>query len=122
MLRAAPAAPDPSTIGEETAPSCIWDGQGTRARVKIEIWSGDELQVVGEKTAAGYFNRRRGETLASGGARLFSLGAAGYRTAFGPKATGEIGVLVGKRYIIFDFEHVPYRRALAFAKAVVRKL
>jgi hypothetical protein len=121
-LRARPVAPDPATIGEETAPSCIWDAPGGKARVKIEIWSGDELQVVGEATASSYFTVRRQEALKYGGANLFSIGEEAFRGDFGTQQTGEIGVLKDDRFIIFVFEHVPYRRALAFTKAVVRKL
>jgi hypothetical protein len=120
VLGGKPVSPDPSTIGEETAPSCIWT-TASGARVKIEIWSGDALRVVGEKTAARYFVSRGNEAVKSGGTRVKSVGEAAYRTAFDHDLNGEIGVLKTRRFLVFAFEGVPYSRALKFARAVVRR-
>jgi hypothetical protein len=120
VLGGRPTAPDPSTIGEETAPYCMWTTR-SGARVKIEIWHGDELNVVGEKTARGYFISRRKEAMKFGGVRGVSIGEGAFRTRFGRDASGEIGVLKASHFYLFEFEHVPLGRALAFAKAIVRR-
>ncbi len=123
-LRAAlggkPAAPDPTTIGEETAPTCIWT-TASGARIKIEIWSGDELKVVGEKTAGNYFASRRKEALKFGGAGLVATGEAAFRTAFERDWNGEIGVLKNRCFLVFAFEHVLFARALKFTKAIAHR-
>lgn len=124
-LRAAlggePVAPDPATIGEETAPSCIWTVRGSNVRLKIEIWSGDELAVVGAKSARAYFVMRRREALNDHVVRFSVSGSAAFRTRFEP-AGGEIGVLKDRRFLAFTFERIPLVRARRFAKAVVRRL
>jgi hypothetical protein len=120
LLGGKPRAPDPSTIGEETAPYCSWT-TASGARVKIEIWTGDELKVVGEKTAWSYFVSRRNEAVKFGGVRLVSIGERAFRTAFGRDPSGEIGVLKDNHFFVFEFEHIPYARALLFTKAIVRR-
>ena len=120
VLGGKPIAPDPATIGEETAPSCIWTVRGAKARLKIEIWSGDALLVVGERTAHDYFDMRRREALKFDGAELVYVGERAYRSAF--DESGEIGVLKDRRFIVFSFDNIRYRRALAFAKTVIRRL
>ena len=120
VLDGKPIRPDPSTVGEETAPSCIWTTR-SGARVKIEIWHGDELSVVAEKSGWDYFVTRRTEALRFGGAKLVSNGEAAFRTKFAGEPSGEIGVLKDHRFLIFSFEGVPYRRALIFTKGVVRR-
>ena len=115
-----PMAPDPATIGEETAPSCIWT-TASGARVKIEIWHGDELAVVGEKTAGSYFISRRNEAAKFGGVRGVSAGERAFRTGFGRDPSGEIGVLKHNHFYVFEFEHIPYARALKFTKVIVRR-
>jgi len=120
LLGGKPAAPDPSTIGEETAPYCMWTTR-SGARVKIEIWHGDELNVVGKKTARGYFISRRKQAMKFGGVRLVSIGESAFRTRFGREPSGEIGVLKASHFYLFEFRHVPYARALAFTKAIARR-
>ncbi len=120
VLGGKPMAPDPATVGEETAPSCIWT-TASGARVKIEIWTGDELKVVGEKTARDYFVSRRSEAAKSGGIRLVSIAQAAFRTSFGREPSGEIGVLKNNHFYVFEFEHIPYTRALKFTKVIVRR-
>ena len=120
VLGGKPVKPDPSTIGEETAPSCIWTTL-SGARIKIEIWHGDELSVVAEKSGWDYFVTRRKEALKFGGAKLASIGEAAFRTKFAGERSGEIGVLKDHRFFVFAFEGVPYARALTFTKAVVRR-
>jgi len=121
LLGGSAIQPDPSSIGEETAPSCTWITRGSAARLKIEIWSGDEIAVVGEKTARGYFTAEQRDALEHHGVRLQVLGGAAFRTRF-DQAGGEIGVLRKRRFVIFAFERVPLDRALAFVRAVVRRL
>jgi len=113
--------PDPSSIGEETAPSCTWTTRGSGARLKVEIWSGDELAVVDAKTARGYFTAKQRDALEHHGVRLRVLGGPAFRTRF-DRAGGEIGVLRKRRFVIFSFERVPLDRALTFVKAVGRRL
>ena len=120
VLGGKPVRPDPSTIGEETAPSCIWTTR-SGARVKIEIWHGDELSVVAEKSAWSYFVTRRNEVMKFGGAKLVSIGEAAFRTKFAGEPSGEIGVLKDHYFYVFAFEHVPYARALKFTKVIVRR-
>ncbi len=122
VLSGTPRRPDPAEIGEETAPSCIWMLRGGQARVKIETWSGDEVQVVGEKTPWSYFSSRRREALKFRGAQLDGIGEVAFRTRFGRDPSGEIGVIKNHRFLVFSFEHVPMTRALKFTKAIVSRL
>ena len=121
VLGGLPVAPDPATIGEETAPYCLWTTGEGGARVKLEIWSPDELQVLGLADARAYFIKRQREALAHGGIRLRVHGFAIFRTRFrtggDPNAGGEIGVLKRGRTLIFEFEHVSRARAERFARA-----
>jgi hypothetical protein len=125
-LRAAlggnPIEADPSTIGEATAPSCIWTVRGADARITIEIWSGDELQVVDEKTARDYFTSRLNEALKFGDGVKLEVGEGAFRMGFGGEPIGEIGVMKNRRFLVFAFEHVSYARALKLTKAVVKRL
>jgi hypothetical protein len=120
VLGGKPMAPDPSTIGEETAPSCIWT-TASGARVKIEIWHGDELAVVGEKTAGSYFMSRRNEAAKYDGVGRVAIGERAFRTGFGREPYGEIGVLKNNHFYDFTFESIPYARALKFTKVIVRR-
>lgn len=125
VLGGSPVAPDPATIGEETAPSCLWTTGEGGTRVKLEIWSPDELQVLGLASARAYFVKRQREALAHGGIRLRIHGLAIFRTRFrtggDPNAGGEIGVLKRGRSLIFEFEHVSPARAERFARTVARR-
>ncbi len=126
ILRATPVPVVPGEVGEETAPYCLWTTGVDGARVKLEIWSPDELAVLGFPAAKPYFLKRQRDALANGGIRLRALGDA----AFGTWSHGrgrsigasEIGALKRGRVLIFTFDRVSPARAETFARAVARRL
>jgi hypothetical protein len=110
-------------IGEETAPSCHWRDAKRYARVSVAIWSTDELPVVGQTTAAGYFDRlkadtREARTITGMGERAFS---AFVGVSSRGRSSGAIVVLKGERVFVFDFSRVREDEARRFAAAVIAR-
>ena len=123
VLRATAVDVPANEIGEETAPSCQWSTAKRDAKVKLSIWSKDELPVVGMKDAASYFLKLRAEEksaidLPDTGDHAFSslnLRATG-------KALGTIVVVKGERLFTFEFERVYARDAKAFVTRVMGRV
>jgi hypothetical protein len=113
----------PDEIGEETAPSCHWTDAKRYARVSVAIWGADELPVVGQATAAGYFDTlkadtREARTIAGAGEHAFSA-----FVSVSPRglSSGAIVVLKGERVFVFNFSRVREDEARSFAAAVIAR-
>lgn len=123
VLRATAVDVPASEIGEETAPSCQWSTAKRDAKVKVSIWSKDELPVVGMKDAASYFAKLRADEkgavdLPRTGDQAFSSLVL-YATG---KSLGTIVVVKGERLFWFEFERVYARDAKAFVARVIARV
>ncbi len=111
----------PELMGEETAPSCIWATAQREKEVKISVWSGDELPVVGMKDAASYYAKMKADT--TGAKEVAGLGDQAFAMFDGRKAaSGLVAVLKGDRLITFEFGRVNEAQAKAFVAAVMGRL
>jgi hypothetical protein len=110
-------------IGEETAPSCHWTDAKRYARVSVAIWGADELPVVGQTTAAGYFEKLKGDTRE--GRRIAGVGERAFSAFVGVsprgRSSGAIVVLTGERVFVFNFSRVREDEARSFAAAAIER-
>jgi hypothetical protein len=118
----------PEEMGEETAPMCMWATADRRKSVKLQVWSKDELQVIGIYDAQSYFDKLQKDYLRNGGKIRTIEGASepGFYVenvrAIKKMNYGSVVVLRGERILIADFVRVPVEKVIDLAKGAAGKL
>lgn len=118
----------PEEMGEETAPMCMWATADRRKSVKLQVWSKDELQVIGFYDAKSYFDKLQ-KDYAKNGAKVEAIaGAAEPAFYIENKRTiknmnfGSVVFLRGERIVIAEFVRVPVEKVIDLAKGAAEKL
>lgn len=118
----------PEEMGEETAPMCMWATADRRRSVKLQVWSKDELQVIGFYDAKSYFEKLQKDYAKNGGKVAAIQGAA--EPAFFVENTraiknmnfGSVVFLRGERIVIAEFIRVPVDKVIELTKNAAEKL
>jgi hypothetical protein len=128
VLGAPHKAMTPEEMGEETAPMCMWATADRRRSVKLQVWSKDELQVIGIYDAQSYFDKLQKDYLRNGGKIRPIQGAAepGFYVenvrAIKNMNYGSVVFLRGERILIADFVRVPVEKVIDLTKGAAEKL
>lgn len=127
VLGGAPVPLGPDEIGEETAPSCQWATAKRDARVKLALWSPDELTVLGLPDAESYYAQLENvTTLYEDIVAIEGIGQRAFEAAHEPASAlardATIVVLKSGRVAVFEFSHVVPVEAHAFAASVMGRL
>ncbi len=114
----------PTEIGEETAPFCLWATDHRQREIKLEVWSKDDLQVLGLRDADAYYARLKTteagvpENLAGAGERAF---VSGLKPDAGMMASGRIVIQSRGRLYLFTFTSVRSGSERLFVQHIMHK-
>jgi hypothetical protein len=118
----------PEEIGEETAPMCMWATADRRKSVKLQVWSKDELQVIGIYDAKSYYEKLQ-KDYEKNGTRIQAIQDAAEpafyvenKRAIKNMNFGSVVILRGERIVIADFVRVPVEKVIDLAKGAAGKL
>jgi hypothetical protein len=128
VLGAPHKAMTPEEMGEETAPMCMWATADRRRSVKLQVWSKDELQVIGIFDAKSYYDKLQADYSKNGGKVQMIAGAPEpaffieNKRAIKNMNYGSVVILRGERIVIADFVRVPVEKVIDLAKGAAEKL
>lgn len=118
----------PTEMGEETAPMCMWATADRRRSVKLQVWSKDELQVIGIYDAKTYYEKLQKDYSQNGG-KVEAIAASAEPAFFVENKRaikngnfGSVVILRGERIVIADFVRVPVDKVIELAKGAAEKL
>lgn len=118
----------PEELGEETAPMCMWATADRRRSVKLQVWSKDELQIIGIFDAKSYYEKLQKDYSRNGGKVQPIDGAAEpaffveNKRAMKNMNYGSVVILRGERIVVADFVRVPVEKVIDLAKGAAGKL
>jgi hypothetical protein len=128
VLGAPHKAMTPAEMGEETAPMCMWATADRRRSVKLQVWSKDELQVIGIYDAKTYYDKLHAEYGKNGG-KVKPVDGANQPAFYVENVRaiknmnyGSVVILRGERIVIADFVRVPVDKVIDLAKGAAEKL
>jgi hypothetical protein len=128
VLGAPHKAMTPEELGEETAPMCMWATADRRRSVKLQVWSKDELQVIGIYDAKSYYEKLQKDYTQNGG-KVKPIADAPEPAFFVENVRaiknmnyGSVVILRGERIVIADFVRVPVEKVIGLARGAAEKL